>query len=223
MKKIVIDIGHFQNDSGAVGQGFREVDINLSIANYVKDYLKYNGFEIMITGGGLKERCTIANNWNADHFISIHTNSGGGDGTEVYSLSDKGNGRLMGEKIYNEIVPKLNNGRGLKTANFYVLKNTNCSATLIETAFIDTKDLNCIDEEIERKNFGKAISVGICKFYGVTFKDFNNVNVNNENKIYRVFSDGKQVGTAYSEIENIINQLKIAMKNKPNKVEIVVK
>lgn len=228
-KKVIIDIGHWESDSGAVGQGFREVDLNISIAKYCTEELKRHGVEVKNTSGSLSNRCVVEKAWGADYFVSIHINAGGGDGTEIFTLSTTGKGREIASKIYDEIVPRLNNGRGLKTANFYVLKNTNAPACLIECAFIDTKDLECIDEEHERKEWGKAIAKGILKQLNIAYKDEvivkppannNLTNSSTTSNVYRIFIDGKQRGTAYANHKNILGMVETALKNNATIIEV---
>ena len=78
---IVIDAGHGGRDPGALGSHTREKDINLAIAlktgNYIEKSLK--NVKVVYTRKkdvtvDLLERPKIANENNADLFISIHTN-----------------------------------------------------------------------------------------------------------------------------------------------------
>lgn len=168
-KKVVIDIGHYESDSGAVGNGWREVDLNYSIAKYLADRLTQLGFNVLITKGTLAQRCAAERAFNADCVVSIHNNAGGGDGVEVLYLSD--NGKKLAGCILNKIVSaNLNNSRGLKyRPDLYMLKNTASTAALVECAFVDNKaDITAVDEEHERKAFGYEIANGICEYLGVT-------------------------------------------------------
>jgi N-acetylmuramoyl-L-alanine amidase len=98
-KIIVIDAGHGGHDTGAIGaNGTREKDLNLDIAYELK-YLfdKDDDFEIILTRKddtfmSLAERANIANENNADLFISIHCNANFNrnvSGFEIYFLSEK--------------------------------------------------------------------------------------------------------------------------------------
>jgi len=96
---IVIDAGHGGTDPGAVGpNGTKEKDINLAIAYRLKDLLdKDDNFEVILTRKDdvfipLAERTNIANENNADLFISLHCNASinrDTNGFEVYFLSEK--------------------------------------------------------------------------------------------------------------------------------------
>lgn len=98
-KIIVVDAGHGGEDPGAVGpNGTKEKDINLSIAHELKKVLDDDeDFEVVLTRKDdsfipLVERTNIANEHNADLFISIHCNANfnrSASGFEVYFLSEK--------------------------------------------------------------------------------------------------------------------------------------
>ena len=93
---IVIDAGHGGKDLGAKGhKGLREKDVNLAIALRLKDILKsrYN-YRVILTRENdifipLPGRGKIANDSNADVFISVHANAAprrGAHGIETYYL-----------------------------------------------------------------------------------------------------------------------------------------
>lgn len=48
-KKIVIDAGHGGNDSGAVGNGIIEKELNLKISEYIYNRLKDLGLDVKMT------------------------------------------------------------------------------------------------------------------------------------------------------------------------------
>ncbi|MDR3265157.1 MAG: N-acetylmuramoyl-L-alanine amidase [Synergistaceae bacterium] len=77
---VVLDPGHGGKDPGAVGNGFREKDINLNIGLQMEKALKAKGIDVRMTRSTdvyltLQERTDIANKLNADMFVSIHVNS----------------------------------------------------------------------------------------------------------------------------------------------------
>lgn len=84
---IVLDPGHGGDDPGAIGilkkgDGTRhtEKDVNLDLCRMLKKYLEDNGYRVFLTRDGdyypsLHERNRIAQNRNADMFISFHLNS----------------------------------------------------------------------------------------------------------------------------------------------------
>jgi N-acetylmuramoyl-L-alanine amidase len=98
-KIIVVDAGHGGHDSGTVGaNGTKEKDLNLDIAYELKSIFdKDDDFEVILTRKDdtfipLAERANIANENNADLFISVHCNGNldrNVSGFEIYYLSEK--------------------------------------------------------------------------------------------------------------------------------------
>lgn len=131
---IVLDAGHGGSDSGAVGNGIKESDINLKIARYCKEELeKYYGVKVIMTRDsdtrvGLEDRSAIARDAGADFFISFHINSGGGTGAEVWipAVNDSWHSSFheIGDAIGSDILSKLSalglNNRGTKF-DYYTL------------------------------------------------------------------------------------------------------
>ena len=79
---VVIDAGHGGHDTGALGKNSREKDITLAIAIQLRDYIRQNMPETKVIMTRDKDvfvelyrRAKIANENNADLFISIHCNS----------------------------------------------------------------------------------------------------------------------------------------------------
>ncbi|WP_228286336.1 N-acetylmuramoyl-L-alanine amidase family protein [Arcobacter vandammei] len=80
-KVIVIDAGHGGSDVGAVGPNKRyEKVINLEVTKYLYSILKQRGYTVYLTRSTdtfikVMDRTILANEKNADLFISVHTNS----------------------------------------------------------------------------------------------------------------------------------------------------
>ena len=102
---IVVDAGHGGKDHGAKSKrGIHEKDINLTIARHVKTIL-VNRFKYRVvmtrkddTFIPLKERSEIANNRNAELFVSIHANAAkrkSAHGIETYFLGTTNNDRAL--------------------------------------------------------------------------------------------------------------------------------
>lgn len=78
---IVIDAGHGGEDAGAVGPNKRyEKVVNLAVTKYLEAVLKQRGYKVFLTRTNDKfikvnNRTILANQKNADLFISIHANS----------------------------------------------------------------------------------------------------------------------------------------------------
>ncbi|MDD3054992.1 MAG: N-acetylmuramoyl-L-alanine amidase [Aliarcobacter sp.] len=104
-KVIVLDAGHGADDVGAVGPNNRyEKVINLNVTKYVGAILKQRGYTVFLTRNNdtfikVMDRTVLANEKNADLFISIHTNAvpkekaNEVDGIETFFLSPARNER----------------------------------------------------------------------------------------------------------------------------------
>lgn len=155
---IVVDPGHGGPDSGAVGpNGTYEKNNTLPVGLYLADLLRSSGANVILTRSkdvspaganyteaeDLKARVNIANQNQADLFISIHndsfSNPDAGGTTTYYSLSSSAanESKALGLDIQQEVVKELGlYNRNVKTANFYVIKNTTMPAVLVELGFI---------------------------------------------------------------------------------------
>lgn len=172
--KVTLDPGHGGSDSGAVGARAKEKDVNLAISKLAAKYLAASGIEVQMTRQddsfvSLSDRATMANNNNSDYFISVHANAGGGKGTEVFAYSSTGKGAALAAKILTEIVTDLGlTNRGVKTANFAVLRLTSMPAVLVETAFLDNSQEEALLIDLVKQDvFAKAISDGFRQYAGV--------------------------------------------------------
>jgi len=97
LRKIVIDPGHGGHDPGAIGSyGLKEKDVNLDIALRLSSILRTQGLEVILTRSediflSLPQRTQIANQAEAQAFISIHANSGhpGARGFETFIVKER--------------------------------------------------------------------------------------------------------------------------------------
>ena len=79
-KVIVIDPGHGGKDPGAAANGVTEKNVNLAIGLELERALTAQGFRVIMTRRTdvylqLQERTDIANNADADLFVSVHVNA----------------------------------------------------------------------------------------------------------------------------------------------------
>src|SRR5690625_3067716 len=181
MVKIYIDPGHGGGDSGATGHGLQEKNITLQIALKIREELtKYNNVTVKMSRTkdetvSLQQRTNEANNWNADYFVSIHINSGGGTGFESYiynQLSNTSKTAKMRSTLHNTVV-KTNElkDRGKKKQTFHVLRESKMSAVLTENGFIDTRaDANKLKDTTWINKVAKAHAEGIANIFNLKKK-----------------------------------------------------
>ena len=177
---IAIDAGHGGKDSGAVGNGLLEKEINLSIALKVQKILEQKGINVVMTRTNdtfleLSKRVDVAVRSYADTFVSIHTNSAtatSASGTETYFSSAALNSRSADSKqlatfIQNRLYPALETkDRKVKDADFHVIKKTPLPAALVELGFIsNSSDASKLGLEYYRNKAADAIALGIVDYY----------------------------------------------------------
>lgn len=223
-KTVFLNAGHGGSDPGACANGFKEKDLNLTIALACEAELKRHGVKVVMgrssdvdrTSGQITKAC---NSSGADLAIDIHNNAGGGDGAEVYYYSGGGTSKTLANNILTEIKALGQNSRGAKTRvasngsdYYYFIRETAPPAVIVECAFVDNKtDMKILDTTAEQKNMGVAIAKGALKTLGIAYKTptatAKPTNTSTSKKIYRV-----QVGafTDKTNAENMQKKLKAA-------------
>jgi N-acetylmuramoyl-L-alanine amidase len=209
VKKIMWDPGHGGSDSGAVANGLQEEHLTFKIVEYSMAYLilNYTGFEQRSTRGHeqtleLSKRDDAADAWNADVFISVHINAGGGTGFESYVFTNPSPSESALQNIlHEEVLAAMKQfgsiiNRGKKRANFAVLRETNMPSILTENLFIDSNDSNHLKNEEFIKAVGEAHAKGVVKYLGLPKKQSKTIH------IYTGGYAGEALGTIQSFISS---------------------
>lgn len=195
MAKVWLDAGHGGNDPGALGSGLKEKGITLAITLKAGKELERHGIKVGYTRRNdktvnLNSRGPLANKYGADVFVSIHTNAhnSNAQGVETYSFPNSRNGAKLAKNIQDEVLKaKLyTKNRGIKTANFAVLRQSRMPAALIETAFITNKqDAQLLKNK--QNDFATAIAKGVLKYLGINYKPVKKPSNNSNSKeLYKV-------------------------------------
>nr|WP_151257330.1 N-acetylmuramoyl-L-alanine amidase [Bacillus stercoris] len=175
-KTVYIDAGHGGEDSGAVGNGLFEKDINLAVSEHVTDKLKAEGANPVASRSDdhfltLEERVAKASANQADLFVSIHVNSGvaSASGTETYFQSNfegESSWRLASD-IQSQLVSSLQTrDRGVKESDFYVITYSQMPSVLAELGFItNSSDADKLGSEEYQQKAADAIVNGIDSYY----------------------------------------------------------
>lgn len=182
-KKVFIGVGHGGSDPGATANGFKEKDLNLSIALACQAELVRHGVTVLMSRkkdeeDDLNEEIRECNKFAPDLAVDIHNNAGGGDGAEAFYHIGGGKGKTLAANILNEIKAIGQNSRGAKTKKdengldwYGFIRLTAAPAVIVECAFVDNKtDIKIIDTAAEQKAMGVAIAKGILKTLGITYK-----------------------------------------------------
>ncbi|WP_117208959.1 N-acetylmuramoyl-L-alanine amidase family protein [Allorhizocola rhizosphaerae] len=149
--KIYIDPGHGGTEPGAVANGLQEKNLTLNIALQVRNILTSTyGSRVSIRMSrttdvtrSLTYRTDDANAWGADIFVSIHCNAGGGTGFESFRYPGTAGVTLrLHSNVHSRVLANMRTiaavtDRGMKTANFHVLRETVMPAVLTENLFVD--------------------------------------------------------------------------------------
>jgi N-acetylmuramoyl-L-alanine amidase/Peptidase M15 len=171
--KIWIDVGHNSEpgDTGAVGL-LTEDEVVKEVAPYLGEALEKLGHEAIIwhpeESGSVNEslalRTRLANEANADLFISLHCNAyqqvEKAMGTEVYAASTKG--AQCADRIEKSLVNLGFKSRGTKNgSNLFVLRYTQCVAVLVELFFVDSQSDVRLYKQIGPQRIANAIAEAI--------------------------------------------------------------
>ena len=172
--KVFVDPGHGGTESGAAYNGIAEEEMNLTISNKVTRNLKALGVEVVMSRTddsfvGLAERGELANEYGADVFVSVHQNSftsPSAHGIETYHHRDKAAHKPYAQDIQSELIK--NTGaynRGVKTAGFAVLRESNMPSALVECGFIsNVNEANKLKTDAYQEKVAKSISDGVYEY-----------------------------------------------------------
>ena len=170
--KICIDAGHGGRDPGAIGRTpflYKERDFTLAVALKLEDELEARGHEAILVRRtdrtvGLAARAAFANRYEADLFISIHANAAASEvaeGIEVYHFPGSESGSAYASEILQNLLKAFpdHTNRGVKEANFAVLRLTRMPAVLVECEFITHPDhLVFLADSSNQKGMAQAIA-----------------------------------------------------------------
>lgn len=165
---IVINAGHYPGlDSGAVGNtGLQECMVTKVVAEKVCEYLVISGHNAVTSQfNELYEITGHSNALPADIFVSIHCNAAeniDAKGTETFYVSQ--GGQRLAECVQGQIINTMQTvDRGVKPCNFYVVKNTDATAILVELAFISNEPDETLLAE-RGDDFAGAVYRGIIEY-----------------------------------------------------------
>ncbi|MEW9667418.1 N-acetylmuramoyl-L-alanine amidase [Ammoniphilus sp. 3BR4] len=171
---ILLDPGHGGKDPGAKGvSGNLEKDLTLAVSKLLKEELKqYKGLQVVETRSDdtyptLQDRVQLANEMQADLFLSIHANAFKPEtrGTETYYYSSQS--EQFAKVLHRHLVEATGfPDRGAKKAGYYVIKNTNMPSGLIEIGFLTNAAENkqMLDPAFQ-KRVAQALGKAIHEYY----------------------------------------------------------
>lgn len=172
MPIVFINPGHSNIDPGAVSpNGVPEAAITATVGKLVSKYLQDAGYTApVLQNDSLLTVVTAANNWPADIFVSIHCNAAenpAAQGSETFHIAGGAKSERLARCIQMQIVTSLPiTNRGVKTADFYVLRKTDMPAVLVELAFLSNDyDESLLTDPARQENFAMAIARGVTDYF----------------------------------------------------------
>lgn len=219
--KVFIGVGHGGSDPGAVANGLREEDLNLTTALACNEELVRHGVITLMSRvrdeeDTLKQEIAECNAFDPTLAVDIHHNAGGGDGAEVYHSINGGTGKKMATNINEEIKALGQNSRGVKTrknasgTDYYgFIRQTKAPAVIVECAFLDhSEDHKAVDTVEEQRAMGVAIAKGVLKTLGVAYIDPYKVTYRVELGEYGTI---KEADAALGKVYTLLGEAQVAM------------
>jgi len=175
---VCLDPGHGGSDVGAqdATQTRNEKDDNLSLALAVREVLLSLDAppEVIMTREDdtaltLMERCDFANAADASVYVSLHRNTGGGQGVEVWISSAQGSEeKALAAAIMKQLEgTDISRSRGVRAGtaanpvnDYVVIRETAMPACIVELGFLDSEGDNALFDE-NLKAYAAAIAAGI--------------------------------------------------------------
>jgi N-acetylmuramoyl-L-alanine amidase len=121
----------------------------------------------------LAQRAVLANTAGTEIFVSIHCNSAqnaGATGIETYHHPSSSTGQDLAAEIHRVLIAAFpsHNNRGVKAANFQVLREAQMPACLVETEFISNhQQAQFLKDPANQEKIATAIADGIQAYFTV--------------------------------------------------------
>lgn len=172
---IVIDPGHGGSSIGAKYEGIQEKDINLAVSRRLETLLRNYGYNVVMTRSDdsavdLYYRADIANAVNADLFVSLHSNAAENadyfSGAYTYYHPSSRRGARLAQAIQTPLARATGAiDRGIKDADFVVIRETSMCAVLVEMGFMTNHDeLMNLNSAAYQDKLAQGIAQGIVDY-----------------------------------------------------------
>ena len=178
-KVIVVDAGHGGSSTGATAGGYQEKNITLQISLRLREILEAAGAKVVMTRDkdvdvNLYDRPYLANDINADLFVSIHNDSFTSEsrGTSTYYHMGDPSSRALANCVQQAVVAvsgvpskgALSDGI-LYNSGLAVLRASKMPAILVEVAYIsNTQDRRHLIDGNFQQRVAQAISDGLRQY-----------------------------------------------------------
>lgn len=192
--KVIIDPGHGGRDPGAVNPTtkLREKDVTLAVSRRIASHLA-PAFDVVLTraddrdfvpqskawnpNDDLYQRGLIINQSGASVSLSVHTNSVAdpkAHGTEAFIHGSKSQDTAFGQAVLSNFAKATGlHNRGLKTANFALVRYPKMSSCLTELAFISNPQEELLLKDPRWQDLAaQAIAQGIAEYLRVSLTGY---------------------------------------------------
>ena len=190
---VIIDPGHGGSDDGASSHGLKEKNVTLDLGQRLAAALQKEQISCILTRDedkfvSLPDRVNLANSIPNAIYISLHCNYSDNStarGIEVYRCVSKSNAdtvqvvSAVGESLAvgdleSELAQALDDtttaelreeNRGVKQANFFVVRNVEAPAVLVECGFLtNAEDAHRLGDPAYRQRLADALARGLISY-----------------------------------------------------------
>lgn len=171
---VLIDPGHGGKDPGVTTEQVNEKELTLEYALELSEQLKVLGISSVLLRDSdvdlaLRDRTSAGNSNKETLYLSLHFNESQTDdaqGIEIYVAEKEDLNQLKSKVFARKLGAELSNNaimnRGLRTANFFVLKESRCPTVLLELGFLSSSpDLERILSEDYKKRLCSTIAQSV--------------------------------------------------------------
>ena len=208
---VVIDPGHGGFDRGGIpGQKVPEKMVALDTALRLQKLLESAGLRTVMTRSTdvfvpLSMRSAIANAQSDAIFVSIHYNASprsSAQGIETYSENNRG--AVLAARIQRQLINRVSTeNRGIRSAEYYVLRKCRLPAVLVECGFLtNPTEAQLALTTAYRQEVAEQIAAGIIEQRSIAFPPLvpthRRGRLVHKNKKHRKIADSRELGYRFS-------------------------
>jgi len=172
---IMLDAGHGGSDPGAIGvTGVREKDITLMVTTKLAKALRSRGYEVMLTRDddrfvSLGQRADLCNEALPMIFVSLHANwidDPTFTGVMTFHFEGASQAQVLAHTVQRNLLASTGAvNREVRTANFFVLRETVVPAVLVEVGFLtNTQEEYKLRDPLYQKRIVDGLALGIGEY-----------------------------------------------------------
>lgn len=169
---VVIDPGHGGHDKGGQWGLVYEKHLALDTATRLEGYLKARGIKTVMTRRSdyfvtLPGRVNIANRFRNAIFVSVHYNyTWKQDVSGLETYFNTAQSQRLAQCVHASMLQRVRTiNRGVKSARYYVIRNTTIPAILVECGFVsNASERSRMKSAWYRDSLARGIADGILRY-----------------------------------------------------------